>query len=162
MAVRIFKRLEIPPAALYPHPFFLHQMAYLQMQTKGDFCSGPMLVAEPRTHEYSYWTILQQINYGLCYFMRPHTIAAFGCNEKDMSKSHILTRAWLNQNAGHNNAIVTVERVDKSELSQYMTQLNNKSNIHWSAATSAVTLTQTLERTNIPYGGCWETFIELK
>ena len=125
MSNRIFRRLDFARACLDPHPFFLNQMAYLQMQNDGPFISGPMMCADPAIEEYSYWDILQRLDHGLRYFMRPHTLVAFGFNERG-KESHLLTRAWLQHIDGHNLVVATVERVDAATVGKYMNSLNYK------------------------------------
>ena len=162
MAVRLFKRLEFTQG-LRPHPFFLERMAYLQMQNNGDFTSGPMITAEPAPQEYSYWTTLDEIEHGMRYFMRPYELVAFGHNEADTTKSHLLTRAWMHHINGANRVTVTVERINQVDLYPYMNQINNKPiwcTDSWN--TNAKSLTQTLKQTNHPYNGCWGTFLELQ
>lgn len=161
--IKLFKRLEFVPG-LRPHPFFLERMTYLQMQNDSDFKSGPMITAEPANDEYNYWSALSQIAHAMCYFMLPCDMIAFGHNEKDTTKSHLLTRAWLQHETGApNRVIVTVERMNYADISPYMNQINNKpiwSTDSWN--TRAKSLTQTLKQTNHPYNGCWETFLELQ
>lgn len=164
MSVRLFKRLEFARASVQPHPFFLERMAYAQMSRVGNFTTGPMMCAEHAADEYAYWSALQKLDHGMRYFMRPYTFTAFGHNERDMSKSHLLVRAWLQHVNGANNVIATVERCNATEVSPYMTSLNHAT--LWAAdfeeGRDATVLKQTLIRTDKPYKGWYDTIVELQ
>ena len=168
MSMRIFNRLKVARVnssiGLDPHTFFLDNMAYRQMINKGSFISGPMMCLEKCNDEYDYWTTLQKIDYGMNYFMRPYTLTAFGFNEKDITKSHLLTIAYLQHIDGKNNVITTLERVNVENINKYMFSLNCKTvwKSDFQDIIKANNLFQTVVQTDEYYKGYSNTILELK
>lgn len=175
MATRIFKQLNevVDYSSLsFPHSHFLERLAYVQLNNKGNFTSGPSICADRRqitdtsylADKYEYCNIIQKLHCSMNYFMRPYKLVVFGHNETDTTKSHLLTRVWLDHNNGHNNVLALIENIDVHYTSHYMTSLNYET--IWKpdlrAAFKAKEIKQTVIQTDEPYKGFYNCIMELQ
>lgn len=175
MATRIFKQLNeaVDYSSLSsPHPYFLERLAYVQLNIKGNFTSGPSMCADRRyvtdtnysADKYEYCNIIQKLHCSMNHFMRPYKLVVFGHNETDITKSHLLTRVWLDHVNGRNKVLALIESIDMDYDRGYMNSLNYKTiwtpDLH--AAFEAKKIKQTVIQTDEHYKGFYKCIMELQ
>lgn len=164
-APRTYKRLAI---AGNPHmhydSFFLTALAYNQWSIKPPFSVGPKMCAYAAPEEYSYWSIAENINNTLRFFMKPHKIAIFGHDVKNLSKSQLLVRGWFQCTHESNNLLLIMERYEHKTDSKYWVGINNSSwRIQgWPQIENAQQMHQLLTLSNEPCRGSYNVQMELQ